>query len=892
MRKRGRSLVLLPTSPRSAAAPGTSSLADTASSLLHESHRVVDDAKSPRDGTEHVPQRTKRGGAAEVPLSSSSRATHNEGQPQPGTKRGRTEASDGAAGGPHRRHHRAEAGGGDVVAPGSSTSTAPAQTSRTLEYDVESPPHLGPLVRRGQHAEASPPSLLSVAPTPARRTRVLLTSTPLFIRQERAGVPTTAAAVSSGGGGGASASASMALLSTPLRLVRAARGLLSPAGASLRRRLASSSSGHPPAPTRERESRGGSRSLIPPSPWGRISSIAPANASLLSYPEDDRSDVSRRTASTVHGSSGAQAAASVSGSRRSSASGRGLLRGGGGGVEEPQPHRPTIQLDSVVLDDPGDEVTVSLSRCSSPAVVAVEEATTLGRSQMHGRPHIGGGGGRMGDRAALHGPCDVRFAQVSALSECLADIVSSSRSTAQSSLTSAAAGGAAALSSSATQSRLSSAGQSGTGEAGEEEEAESRWRALRRSATLMEPDVSPILLDAEELAIRRRLERRRALGPAGGRDERHTSTGVPTQRREDGEQQRGGQRRPPHTHTGTGNVMLLSVAPVPPPAVSTGGERLRGGEYARGAVPQRAASAAATGACPPPTRHRVELFGASSSPSPSPWRRSVARLCRHIVASVSLLLCVWGVAAVVLPLLALQPPFTPFTASAGNAAAAAELEFVHTHVNPIADLQALYQIAPASLDADAVARLHRRTLSEGVERLERATQHLAPNDRSPPSRRLFHYRAMIRAYLVLSRNCELYARSRDASRWRRYVGYPLADVQRYGVRRFGSFVSQPSMELHHAMVWRDRLYTTVACSAQSEALACPSTLYVEEAMARDAAQFAYTDVNEAHESTQRRRQLLEWRTRLHRDWSSEVYLETLLGYVRSGVQGLTRHYNT
>lgn len=687
--------------------------------------------------------------------------------------------------------------------PASPLSGAPTGTNRTLVYDVESP-------------------------TPARRGRVLLTSTPRFIREAREDAARDAAPQST----------ATAVLSTPLRLLRAAQELWAPAGRSLQRRHAQAHDSGPPAraahdDTTQQLSRRATHSPPLVSPWGRLSSILPATESLPSCLE--RSDVERlaRLPTPSAAAEGSAAATSVAASRRSSLSTTTAGR--------PHGFHGAAPVGSLVLDaDTDDDATVSLSRLSSPvAAAADEERPSL-------RPHEL----RRGDAsAALTGACDVRFARVSSLSESLADVVSSSRSTARSSLTSAGVADGHSRRSSGARA----VGASESSLAGDRGAAASAVDVAvpRRSGTAMEPpNVSSILPDAEERAHRRRLQRHgHADGPP--REAAHEPQG--------------------RCRDGRDNVVLLNVTRAPPPAATP-----HAGGGAAGRLSQRQASDIhATASAQPPAPRPF-----ASTTNPSQVRRRVARASRLAVVLLTALLSAWAVAATAMPLLSLT-----------SYRAAAEARFVHTHVNPVSDLQALYRVAPSSLDAAGVVRLYHRSLSEGVERLERATQHLVPDDDTPPSQRLFYYRAMLRAYLALSRTCELYARSRDASPWRRHIAYPVADVWRYGVRGLWRNAMAARRSAAASAAWRDGLGSVVACAAQSELLPCPSLLYVEEAMARDAAQFVYTDVNAVHESPQRRRRLQDWRARLHRDWGSEVYLETLLSYVRSGVRELTRDYN-
>ncbi|CAC9549939.1 hypothetical_protein_-_conserved [Leishmania infantum] len=833
-----------------------------------------------------------------MPVPSSSHEPHTERKPQPGSKRGRAGKRQRCvdSGRPRGSHRHTEITLDGTAAPASPTFYRPTDTNRTLIYDAESPLLLRSPRRSLQDAAASPPPLVGSIATPARRNAVVLTSTPLLIREERKRVAEDDAATHG----------PLALLRTPLRLVRTARGLLSPGSATLRRRLphlrqsATGATGAERGLQRQQPTAASSASPPPPSPWGRLSTIVPATDSLPSCAEEEGGSdsastraVSRRRGSALSSEPlpDATALSSIPASQRTSVPASDMWRRSGRGAELPELLRPTMQPESVVLSDSDDDdVTAPLSRRSSPIVTAVDEVRGGSRFQRRRRvDEDPSGAGGVGGTAALRGPCDVRFAQVSSLSESLADIVSSSRSTAHSSLTSIAA---AAASSAVAQNRISSVGHGSAGDAGEA-------CIPRRSATVMDPNFSSILPDEEELAIRRRLQRgRNRQAPHSRSNSDIRGAGVAALKQE--------RQHPVGARVGAGNVMELFVIRAPQPAPLDWQQPLQpevrrrtssrcasgvsvsaaGGMAATASVHQSIASRAhAADVWPPQSQRR----SASSTLLSPPWL-TVAYVSRLTVALLSALVCVWCVAAVASPLMALQPRYALLVVARADSVAA-EAQFVQTHANSVAELQALYKIAPTSLGADAVVRLHHRTLSEGVERLERATQHLVPDDNAPPWRRLFYLRAMIRAYLALSRNCELYARSRDASHWRRYVVYPLADMKLYGVRRFGSIASGSSITTSAAVAWRDRVWTTVACSAQSEVLACPSVLYVEEAMARDAAQFVYTDVNEAHESPHRKRKLQDWRVRLHRDWTSEVYLETLLRYIRSGVQGLTRNYN-
>ncbi|KAG5465479.1 hypothetical protein CUR178_00184 [Leishmania enriettii] len=924
MRKRTRSVTVSPP-PLSPAVPSTAATSANATSRSPRSpHPTKRQHEMQAEDTVQSPPRKRRGVAVAVPtdrdkmtaatvvsvppsrssslhVPPSSDGLHIGKRLPPGSKRGRADKRESWVDGDHQRGRRRDNEAtldGTVAAPVSPSSSASSGTSRTLAYDIEFP-LLCPPRRNAKEAEVSPLSLVGSIATPARRNHLVLTSTPRFIREERERVA----------GGDTAAHTPSALLRTPMRLVRAARGLLSPANAALRRRLThirqsamgTTSVGEGLQP--QQQAAASSSSPLPPSPWGRLSSIVLDGDSLPSCVEEGGvgvgdGDASANSALRRRGLAppsaplhDVAALSSLPISRRSSASSSDVWRRGSRAAELPGGLRSTVRPDLVALNGNGSsDATPSLSRCSSPTVAEVEEVYGISRLQRRGGFEGGlEGVGERGGSMALCGPYNVRFAQVSSLSESLADIVSSSRSTAHSSLTSTVA---AAASCAMAPSHIWSAGHGSTGDAEDE-------CATRRSATVMDPNLSSILPDEEELAIRRRLQRgRHPLAPhtQRRRDIHGANVAAPEEAR----------HHPARARAVEGNVMELFVACAPPttprnrqPLLPKEVRRPASSRYASGISVAAGGGVAGVASEPQSVKSRVHAadvwpprpprpFVPSSSLSPS-WR-TVACASRLTVALLSALVCAWCVIAVASPLVALQPRYAP-SAVAGVDSAAAARQFLQTYANSVADLQALYQIAPASLDADAVLRLHHRTLSEGVERLERATQHLVPDDNASPSRRLFYLRAMIQTYLALSRNCELYARSRDGSRWRRYIGYPLADVERYGVRRFGSFSSQPFIAPSAVAAWQDRVWSTVVCSAQSEVLACPSVLYVEEAMARDAAQFVYTDSNEAHESPRRQRQLQDWRTRLRRDWGSEVYLETLLRYIRSGVQELTRDYN-
>ncbi|KAG5464006.1 hypothetical protein LSCM1_00185 [Leishmania martiniquensis] len=815
----------------------------------------------------------------------------------PGTKRGRVVKGESWMVDNQQRgscHCNEAAVDGTAAVPASSTSSASSGTSRTLTYDLASALLPSSPGRDTREVKVSPPSLVGSIATPARRDHLVLTSTPLFIREERERGP----------GGDAATHTPSAFLRTPMRLARAAQGFLSPASATLRRRLShirqSASETVGPRPGPELKQQPTSSSSSPPllSPWGRLSSIVLDGESVPSFVEEGSGGtgcapgaVGLRCKDFAPSSLSLRDAATRSSlleSRQSAASASDEWRRRGRGTELPGRPRTTIRPDSAVLDGVDNEdASASLSRRSSPPVTGVDEMWADSRLQRRLGAEEGlGGVGECGGRVALRGPYDVRFAQVSSLSESLAGIVSSSRSTAHSSLTSAST---AAASSTVAPSRISS---SGRGTAGDTEGE----CMPRRSAAVMDPNLSSILPDEEEQAIRRRLQRGHR--PSAPRTQRNRdSHGANAATLEQAQQ------HPPRARAAAGNVMELFVAralpsspldrqlPLPKEVGRSASSRIASGAFALAGERMATSTSGPQG-----VNAHVHVTDAwpprpfASSMSPSPTWRAVACASRLTVALLSALACVWCVVAVASPLVALQPRYALSTVARVDSAAA-ETQFAQTYASTVTDLQALYQIAPASLDADAVVRLHHRTLSEAVERLERATQHLVPDDNASPLRRLFYLRAMIRTYLTLSRSCELYARSRDGSLWRRFVGYPLADVKRYGVRRFGSFSSQPSVAPSAVAAWWDRVWTTAACSAQSEVLACPSVLYVEEVMARDAAQFVYTDSNEAHESPRRRRKLQDWRTRLRRDWTSEVYLETLLSYLRAGVQELTRDYN-
>jgi hypothetical protein len=801
--------------------------------------------------------------------------------------------------------------------PSSLVTTGPTgpNTNRTLVYGTSDTPSAG----------ASPSS----PPAPPRRNVVLLSSTPDFLRRHHERRDTD-----DSGDGGEQADRdgcpplATATPASPLRLVRAAQEFLSPARSTLlrglshlRQSVAGTTSTRqtvqrsPRQQRRQQRHKASTRTSPLPSPsppWGRLSSIKPTQDDLPSLPMAPRSEASQSGGNDTHRSQCPASAPtllglsvpSISGSRRSSVSvSEGWRAGELHGLEPGRggPHRPTIQRDSEdALGSSASVRTVSVgsSRLSSPSVREVAELGVRNTYHHHHRRQrhfhtdgddelvnppatkskVAGGAGS----AALAGPYDARYASVSSLSESLANIVSSSRSTAQSSLTSA---GAAAGGGGSVEQR----GDTNAGAATAAAAAAASPTLPRRSATIMDPDLSPILPDEEERAVRRRMQRHghrqrlhgvlkaeqnnnhgnstsKPIPPISANVLELRSVGPPTLQQD--------RRNSPPRRSG---LSRMPVHIFPPVAISAPSQKGKDDSGGAAAVTEQL------------------VFRPIATASSSRCRR-IARVTRTLLALSAVVVFVWCVAATTWPLVALQAPYAGYRGESSwllsPSHTAAEAVFLYTHVNPVTDLQALYQVAPASLDAAGVARLHRRVLGEGVERLERATQHVAPNDSTPPPLRLLYYRAMIRAYLVVQRNSELYARSRDGSRWRRLVRYPVADVVKYGLHRFGSFTPRgSSLARSQAREWCDRIVTTIACSAQSELVSCPSVLYVEEAMARAAAPFVYTDVNEAHKSTQRRQRLQDLRTRLHRDWASEVYLETLLNFLRSSVHGLTRDHS-
>ena len=775
------------------------------------------------------------------------------------------------------------------------SSSTVSNTNRTLVYDAAGAPTRVSHGANSATSEASAATLSGspLASSPPRRNVVLLTSTPAFIRHggqrgTHDGDGADPAAREDYSPPPATASVSV----TPLRLMQAARGLLSPARSTLLRGFSH---------LRQSVTGTGTRRPAPstppsPSPLGRLSSIKPAGDNLPSFSTETgsvsnprRGDAPRHAAATAP-TLLSLGVSSIPGSGRSSVSaseawGNSMLGGEG---KDGGGRRPTIHRDSDdALESSASVRTASLSssRVSSPTVRGVEEAdvashTRRYRDSRYGHRYPRPPGVALDDRpdsgatAALTGPCDARYASVSSLSESLVNVVSSSRSTAQSSLTSASAAGG-------------SVGQSdGVVSAARDASGAAAVMLPRRSATAMAPNLSSILPDEEEQAIRRRLQRynnlHRGQPPpeAAGTAQKSSFLQHSSRRR----------ARP-------SSANVLELRPVGPPVSRSDTADLSAGPHRRhndgggGGGSRDAATATST------DQQRREPRVFHTTTASTPLHHLAARTSRTAVGFCVLAALLWCVATTAWPLLALQTPYTvcegrrlATDTSSLPAYAASEEAFLSRLVNPMSDLQALYHIDPHSLDVEGVAWLQRRTLSEAVERLERATQHLAPTDDTPPPHRLFYLRAMIHAYLVVHRNSELYARSRDTSAWRRLVRYPLADVLRYGFYRFDSLVRDVSLTHSFVRDWQDRLSASVACSAQSEFVRCPSLLYVEEAMARAAAPFVYTDTNEALESPQRRRRLRDWRACLHRDWASEVYLETLLGYLRNSVQKMVRDY--
>ncbi|KPA80113.1 hypothetical protein ABB37_05111 [Leptomonas pyrrhocoris] len=780
--------------------------------------------------------------------------------------------------------------------PLSSPTTASAAApviNRTLVYDTGgTPPSPSSSAPDWPTASSSPAS--PSHPRPPHRNVVVLTSTPAFLRRGKQR-DADSAGDDSRDKDVHSPSTSMA---SPLRLMRAAQEFLSPVRSTLLRgfshlRQSVAGSNAPRTRPAAPERRSDVRTPPPPSPWGRLSSIRPAREHLPSLSADSRGEPNRRGRGGQRLQPAASAptllslgVSSIAGSRRSSVSAVdmwGFIENSRSRVEGPQ--RPTIQRDSadaLASSTSGRASSLSSSRMSSPTARGVGEAdngTTDHRHDRVRRQHhrasevvdlqaddVHRGGGR-----ALVGPYDARYASVSSLSESLAKVVSSSHSTAQSSLTSA---GAAACDGADHKDVLSAARDTSAGAT-----------LPRRSATLMDPNFSTILPDEEEQAVRRRMQRHghgRAKVLCAPPQEHLASQRVPT------------------------NVLELPSVRPPAPREAPRDAQARRDKTSRTSSEfhlgtdraQQGSDGSETTGNAKPARQEHHPF--RSVTASTPLRRLTGRATRTMFALCAVIAVFWCIAATAWPLMALQTPYVgclggsfSATTSTGTPPSYADSDavFRYTHVNPVSDLQALYQVAPASLDAAEVDRLYRRTLSEGVERLERATQHLIPQDSTPPPHRLFFFRAMIHAYVAVQRNSELYARSRDASLWRRLLWYPLADVLKYGFHRFGALSRTVSLTRSFARDWQDRIRASVACSAQSELVSCPSLLYVEEAMARAAAPFVYTDANEFHESPQRRRRLQEWRTRLHRDWESEVYLETLLSYIRSSVQESTRDYN-
>lgn len=286
----------------------------------------------------------------------------------------------------------------------------------------------------------------------------------------------------------------------------------------------------------------------------------------------------------------------------------------------------------------------------------------------------------------------------------------------------------------------------------------------------------------------------------------------------------------------------------------------------------------------------IPLRSLRRRPRSASFFRLLGWTTRALVLFFTVCVCLGILLAASQPLTELQA--RQLTARFGNA----ERLFLNTYVNPITDLQALYQVPAASLSPRDVQRLHYRTLSEGVERLERSTQHLVPTDATTDVRRLQYLRNMIAGYLSVQQNSRMYARSRDASTWRRLVAYPLRDIIEFGLVRFGWASSfrllwSSSTAAGVPTSWWERLQSTVSCFAQSDLLPCPSVAFVEEAMARQAAAYVQLDINEVFDSPKRRQTREEWRLRLYRDWESVVYLETLLGYIRSNAHERTRDYN-
>lgn len=215
------------------------------------------------------------------------------------------------------------------------------------------------------------------------------------------------------------------------------------------------------------------------------------------------------------------------------------------------------------------------------------------------------------------------------------------------------------------------------------------------------------------------------------------------------------------------------------------------------------------------------------------------------------------------------------------------------YVNTVPELHALYQIPPASLLQPELHRLSVRILGESVERLERGTQHRLRPSWSPGDplythqQRIIYLRQAVHAYKVAQRRMLVYVRSRDASRWRRWVQYPLSDLWRFVIQRQG-VAPGLSVLLSGLDLW-DRLTTAVGCLSGHEALACPSCYYTEQSMVAVARTYVgYEDVNAAYESPERRRSNERLAHRLQRNWDSEVYMETLLSYIRSETRKLTR----
>ncbi|CAD2214310.1 hypothetical protein AGDE_14252 [Angomonas deanei] len=217
------------------------------------------------------------------------------------------------------------------------------------------------------------------------------------------------------------------------------------------------------------------------------------------------------------------------------------------------------------------------------------------------------------------------------------------------------------------------------------------------------------------------------------------------------------------------------------------------------------------------------------------------------------------------------------------------------YVNSDSELHALYMVPAASLSEDEVRRLFLRTLSEGIERLERATLYLTPTDESNHPQRVAYYRQMIRAYVHLRHTSLMYARSRDASRKRRWITYSLEDMWQYGIGRrrpHHSPAVSVVLSLFSPLDLAGRVWTSASCFSQQELLPCMSLTVWKDQMLREAVEegVKYYDVNAAWESEEKRFRRLQRQARVIPDMDSEVYLNTLLDYIKEKTRDGTRDY--